>query len=40
LFCRQVTRVIAAPNAAPEAIAQPSRPGAMYWIAFRDLFST
>ena len=27
LFCRQLTSVIAAPKAAPEAIAQPSRPG-------------
>jgi hypothetical protein len=40
LFCRQVTSVIAAPNAAPEAIAQPSSPGAMYWMAFSDLSST
>ena len=40
LFCRQLTSVIAAPKAAPEAIAQPSRPGARYWIGFSDLSST
>ena len=40
LFCRQVTSVIAAPNAPPEAMAQPSRPGARYWIGLSDLSST
>src|SRR5450631_1786693 len=40
LSFRQPTRVIAAPNAAPDAIAQPSRPGARYWMAFSDLSST
>src|SRR5215472_17391021 len=40
LFCRQLTNVIAAPNVAPEASAQPSRPGVTYWIAFTDLSST
>ena len=40
LFCRQLTSVIAAPNAAPEAIAQPSRPGARYWIGFSESSST
>src|SRR6266508_4254842 len=39
-FCRQVTRVSAAPNVAPVAIAQPSRPGVMYWIVFSDWSST
>jgi hypothetical protein len=37
LSLRQPTSVIAAPNAAPDAIAQPSRPGARYWIGFSDL---
>src|ERR1022692_2803223 len=36
LFCRQVTRVIPAPKVAPDAMAQPSRPGARYWIGFSD----
>src|ERR1039457_1981102 len=40
LSFRQPTRVIAAPNAAPDASAQPRRPGARYWIAFSDLSST
>ncbi len=40
LFCRQLTSVIAAPKVAPEASAQPSRPGVKYWIGFSDLSST
>src|SRR6266487_519887 len=40
LFSRQFTSVIAAPKVAPDAMAQPSRPGARYWIAFSDLSST
>jgi len=40
LSFRQPTRVIDAPNAAPDAIAQPSRPGARYWIGLSDLSST
>ena len=34
------TSVSAAPNIAPVAIAQPSRPGVMYWIVFSDSSST
>ena len=40
LSFRQLTSVIAAPNVAPEAIAQPSRPGARYWIGFSEASST
>ncbi len=40
LSCRQLTSVIAAPNVAPDASAQPSRPGVKYWIGFSDLSST
>ena len=40
LVSRQLTSVIAAPKAPPEAIAQPSRPGARYWIGLSDLSST
>ena len=39
-FCRQLTSVIAAPKVAPEAIAQPSRPGASYWIGLSEVSST
>jgi hypothetical protein len=39
-FSRQVTSVSAAPNVAPVAIAQPSRPGVMNWIVFSDSSST
>src|SRR5215475_5069013 len=40
LSCRQLTSVMAAPKVAPEASAQPSRPGVKYWIDFSDLSST
>ncbi len=39
-FCRQVTRVSAAPNVAPVATAQPSSPGVTNWMAFSDRSST
>jgi hypothetical protein len=40
LFLRHPTRVSAAPNAPPEAMAQPSSPGVRYWIGLSDLSST
>jgi hypothetical protein len=39
-FCRQVTSVSAAPNMAPVATAQPSRPGVRYWMTCSDSSST
>jgi len=39
-FSRQVTSVSAAPNVAPVAMAQPSRPGVMNWIVSSDWSST
>ena len=39
-FLRHATRLAAAPNVAPVAMAQPSRPGVKYWIADNESSST
>ncbi len=39
-FLRHTTRLVAAPNVAPIAIAHPSSPGVTYWIAVSESSST